>query len=123
MPNRFGHATEAEEQVALFQWAAYYPELKFMFAVPNGGSRNAIEAHNLKLQGVKSGVPDICLPLPKGKYHGLYIELKVEKNKTSKNQDEWLKYLENTGYKTALCYGFEEARKTILKYLKSEAEA
>ena len=121
MPNRFGHATEAEEQAALFQWAAYYPELKFMFAVPNGGSRNAIEAHNLKLQGVKSGVPDICLPLPKGKYHGLYIELKVEKNKTSKNQNDWLGYLESAGYKTAVCYGFEEAQKTILKYLKSEA--
>lgn len=120
MPNRYGRATEGEAQTTLFQWAAYYPELKYMFAVPNGGSRNSIEAHNLKLQGVKSGVPDICLPLPKGKYHGLYIELKVEKNKTSKNQDEWLKYLVTVGYKAAVCYGFDEAQKTILEYLKEK---
>lgn len=71
---------EADHQKLIFEWAALnygkYPELRFMYHTPNGGSRNVIEAVNLKAQGVRSGVPDICLPVPKGKYHGLYIELK-----------------------------------------------
>ena len=71
---------EAEEQAALFQWAEYqsgkYPELALMYHVPNGGSRNKAEAANLKRQGVKSGVPDVCLPVPRGNSHGAYIELK-----------------------------------------------
>lgn len=118
MPLKNGCRSEAEEQTLLFEWSAYIPELKFMYAIPNGGSRHPAEAKNLKKQGVKSGVPDICLPLPKGKYCGLYIEMKVGKNKTSDNQNEWLGYLKSKRYATAVCYGFEEARKTILNYIK-----
>ena len=117
MPNKNGQPTEAEEQAALFAWAAYYPELRFMYAVPNGGSRNVIEARNLKRQGVKSGVPDICLPVAAGGYHGLYIELKVGRNKPSGNQEQWLEYLSKAGYKTKVCYGFQEAQETITNYL------
>ena len=119
MPNKNGQPTEAEEQAALFQWAAYYPELRFMYAVPNGGSRNVIEARNLKRQGVKSGVPDICLPVAAGGYHGLYIELKVGKNKLSENQKQWLEYLNKAGYMTKVCYGFQEARETIAGYISN----
>ena len=114
------HLSEAQEQSTLFQWASYFPELEYMFAIPNGGSRNKIEAVNLKRQGVKSGVPDLMLPLPKGIYHGLFIEMKVGKNKTSENQNKWLEYLSSVGYLTAVCYGFEEAKSTILSYLKCE---
>ena len=109
---------EAHEQAALFNWAAYVPELKYMYAVPNGGSRNKIEAANLKRQGVKRGVPDICLPLPKGKYHGLYIELKYGKGRASENQKDYLEYLASVGYKAVLCYGYDEARIEIEKYLR-----
>lgn len=72
--------TEAEEQTELFAWAELlrgrFPELRLLYHVPNGGSRNRIEAARLQAQGVKAGVPDLCLPVARGKYHGLYIELK-----------------------------------------------
>ena len=94
---------EALEQSIIFAWASMqenvYPELKLMFAIPNGGYRNKLEAKNLKLQGVKSGVPDIFLSYPKGEFHGLYIELKHGKNKTSENQNKWLTELNKAGYK------------------------
>ena len=113
---------EANEQETLFGWAAMqshkYPGLRLMFHIPNGGSRNKLEAYNLKKQGVKAGVPDICLPVPSGAYHGLYIELKYGKNKTSPEQRAWLAALSAVGYKTAVCYGWSEAAETILKYLK-----
>ena len=72
---------EAQGQEALFTWAkmqeSRYPELSLMYAIPNGGSRHVIEAANLKRQGVKAGVFDVCLPVAKGVYHGMYLELKV----------------------------------------------
>ena len=76
---------EGNEQEALFRWAAFvrgrFPEIDLLYHIPNGGSRNRLEAANLKRQGVKSGVPDLCLPVARGKYHGLYIEMKYGKTK------------------------------------------
>lgn len=112
---------EANEQVKLFRWSEFatgkYPCLSLLYHIPNGGSRDKQEAHNLKLQGVKPGVPDICLPVSCGKYHGLYIEMKYSKNKPTDNQNRWLKSLCRNGYCTAVCYSWEEARKVIENYL------
>ena len=88
-----------------------------IYHIPNGGSRNQLEAANLKRQGVKAGVPDLCLPVPKEGYHGLYIEMKYGKNKPTDNQEEWLESLRQYGYKTAVCYGADEARETIKQYI------
>ena len=114
--------TEAEEQTALFAWAEWnktqYPELTLMYHVPNGGSRNTAEARRLKAQGVKPGVPDICLPVPRGKYHGLYIELKRQRGgKISSLQKIWLTALAGQGYKCLVCFGAEDAEWEIVKYL------
>lgn len=121
MPRVNGMPTEAEEQTALFQWAKLMVRqiqpLRLLYAVPNGGSRNKIEAANLKRQGVKSGVPDLCLAYPSRGYHGLYIEMKVGKNKPSSNQKAWLMNLSAAGYATAVCYSCDEAIKTIRDYL------
>ncbi len=46
----------------------------FVFAVPNGGSRNLREAVNLKAQGVMAGVSDLIVLLPGKKVY--FIELK-----------------------------------------------
>src|SRR5690349_23481389 len=43
----------------------------------------------LVAEGLKKGVPDICLAAPKGVYHGLYIEMKVRPNKASEEQLKW----------------------------------
>ena len=112
---------EAQEQEALFQWAAVqahkYPALRLLYHVPNGGSRNKLEAYHLKLQGVKAGVPDLCLPVPSGGYHGLYIELKAGRNKPTPEQRAWLAALDVNGYKTAVCYGWQQAAEEIKSYL------
>ena len=99
-----------------------HPELKLLHAIPNGGSRDIREAKNLKRQGVKAGVPDLCLPVPKGAYHGLYIEMKVGRNKPSAKQNEWLAALGGNGYAVCVCYGAAEARSHIEKYLRLEAK-
>lgn len=120
MPLKNGQLSEAEEQALLMRWAEYIPELKWLFAIPNGGSRHRLEAINLKRQGVKKGVSDLCLPLPRGGYNGLYIEMKVGRNKPSEEQKEFLRYVVSNGYCGVVCYGFDEAQKVITKYLKGE---
>ena len=113
--------SEATEQEALIMWCGWqqakHPELELLYHVPNGGSRNQLEAANLKRQGVKAGVPDLCLPVPRNDFHGLYIEMKYGRNKTTDQQKKWLKGLTAQGYLTAVCYGAEEAKKVIASYL------
>lgn len=117
--------TEAQEQTMIFHWAraqeCVYPALRLIFHVPNGGSRNALEAKNLKAQGVKSGVPDICLPVARHGCHGLWIELKRKKGGVvSGAQKQWLGDLAAEGYHVAVCKGADEAIKTILWYLEGD---
>lgn len=109
---------EATMQIALFEWASYNRDLDCMYAIPNGGSRHYLEACNLKRQGLKAGVPDVCLPLARGGFHGLYIELKWGKNKPTKEQLKWLEVLSNNGYKTAVIYSIDDAIEVISDYLK-----
>ena len=119
---RYHLPTEAQEQTLLFLWAAaqecVHPELRLMLHVPNGGSRNAREAKNLKAQGVKPGVPDIFLPVARHGCNGLWIEMKRQKGGVvSKAQKQWFSDLASEGYFTAVCKGADEAIKTILWYL------
>ena len=58
-------------------------------------------------------MPDIMLPAARAGYHGLYIELKAGENTTTKKQKEWLEYLRQQGYYTAVCYGWQPAAQLI----------
>lgn len=113
---------EENEQAALFAWAksmsGTYPELAYMHHIPNGGLRSKTEATRLQKQGVKPGVSDIFLPVPRGKYHGFYIEMKVKPNKLTKAQYDWLKAMKSFGYATAVCYSWIEAKNCIEHYLE-----
>lgn len=112
---------EATEQERVINWATFYakdfPELDLLYHVPNGGSRNQLEAANLKRQGVKAGVPDLVLPVPQRQFHGLYVEMKWGKNTTTDKQDWWLEQLQQQGYKTAVCWSADEAMDVIAEYM------
>lgn len=115
--------SEAQEQCKLMAWAGHcldagiYPELEWLYAIPNGGKRDRAEAAHLKRQGVKPGVPDLCLPVPRGEFHGLYIEMKVGRNKPTENQLAWILGLKRNGYAVMVCYGAKEAQDAIRRYL------
>ena len=111
--------TEHGHQAAIFCWAQQsgIAELKWLFAGPNGFFGSAAQKGKMKAEGLKLGVPDIWLPVPMDGCYGLVIELKVGKNKPTKEQQEWIDYLNNAGYYARVRYGWESARDTILKYL------
>lgn len=118
--------TEHAHQVALFMWASQnlerYPELKWMYAIPNGGERNIAVAGRLKAEGVKTGVSDVCLPVARDGRHGLYIEMKKPKGLTpagveSDKQKEFGDFLNLQGYSYFCCHHWETARNAIEFYL------
>ena len=114
--------TESEEQQAVMEWAeaesGRWPELHLLYHIPNEGRRSMATGGRLRAEGLKSGVPDLCLPSAHGNYHGLYIEMKrTQGGKTTPEQKEWLAALEAEGYKTALCRGADAAIEIITDYL------
>lgn len=115
--------SEDEEQILLFSWADYmlgtYPELALLFHIPNGGSRSRAEAGRFKAMGVKPGVPDLFLPVPRGGYSGLFIELKREHGGAlSDVQRDWLDDLTARGFRAVMCHGWEAARDVLVDYLR-----
>ena len=120
MSNRL--RSEATEQENVISWCSHresiYPDLKWIHHCPNGGSRQQAEARRLKAQGVKSGVPDLHLPIAKGRYIGLYIEMKYDKGKIQKTQEEWIDGMVAAGHYACVCYGLDPAIKVIEMYVQ-----
>lgn len=122
---------EEAHQIALTRWIdtliPQIPMLANYFAIPNGGGRPAqisakgvrfsVEAAKLKASGVRAGVPDISVAWPAGGKHGLYVELKVGKNRPSAEQFEWMAKLTRAGYEAVWCRGWARAARIIAAYL------
>lgn len=122
IPRRKPIQHERHEQIALFTWAGVmlsrYPELAAMYAIPNGGKRHFLEARNLKLSGVKAGIPDICLPVARQGYYALYLEMKSEKGTLTESQGVMIERLQECGNKVVICKNCEEAIDFIVWYLE-----
>lgn len=121
---------EKAEQALLFRWAAVmacaHPALQELFAVPNAGGYVGGFANNLrrvqamKREGLKKGVPDICLPHARGGYHALYLELKrttATPSDTTAEQRDWHQRLRAAGNRVVVCNGAEAAQTALLEYL------
>lgn len=119
--------TEAQEQECLMRWAAYqraaYPQLSLLIHIPNEGKRSVVEGAMLKRMGLRPGVPDLILPVSDGKHNCLFIEMKrTKKSRISPDQKQWIDDLNKAGCKAMVCYGWEDAAKNILKYIRGECE-
>jgi VRR-NUC domain len=114
---------ERREQVALFRWAAMhagrYPELRLLFAVPNGmPAKSAIAVRKMKAEGLRNGVPDVWLPVRRNSCSGLVLELKVPPNDLAEDQDWWARELRLHGWwVVAPCWGCDHAVAAIVQYL------
>ena len=113
--------TEHQIQSSLFKWfdaAAFkWRELQLAFAVPNGGARSAITGAMMKAEGVKKGVPDIMLPVARGVYHGLFVEMKRPGGQVSDEQRVWIGNLKEQGYRVEVCFNKEDAIKVFEDYM------
>ncbi len=114
--------SEHEEQVSLIEMCQLnerkYPGLELIYAIPNGGARHPAVAAKLKAEGVRPGVPDLCLPVKRGEYPGLYIEMKAMGGILSDNQKKWADALKKQGYAVTTCWGYDDAWETICEYME-----
>ncbi|SFK99450.1 VRR-NUC domain-containing protein [Porphyromonadaceae bacterium KH3CP3RA] len=112
---------EADIQSEFFKKVKlFFPHIpeKLIFAVPNGGSRNKIEAANLKKQGVRSGVADVILLIPKKGFASLCMEFKTKTGRQSPEQKEFQKQAETCGSKYVIVRSVKEAIEKVREYLK-----
>lgn len=119
---------EHAEQRMLIEWCdnditrSIYPELALLYAIPNFSGRmgNATARHGarLKAEGRRKGVPDLCLPVSRGGYHGLYLEMKAAGGSLTREQVDWIAALRGQGYKAVCVKGFAAARFEIVAYLE-----
>ena len=112
---------EDDEQAVVIMWAsmntAKYEDVDLLFHIPNGGKRNPREAARFRQMGVRAGMPDLCLPVARGIYHALYIEMKRRRGGlVSEVQNRRIKRLLKAGNCVVVCRGADEAIEAIKSY-------
>lgn len=115
-----GHKESDLQRAAVKWFRLQYSRYEFnLFAIPNEGRRKITTAMFLKSQGMRSGVPDLFLAIPRLHYSGLFIEMKVAPNKPTSNQLKMIEVLSNSGYLCKVCYTVEEFMNVVNQYLKN----
>ena len=103
---------QLQQQIVIYFRNEYQRHGKgFIFSVPNGGSRNPLEAKKLKATGATAGVSDLIVLLPNKKT--LFVELKIEKGIQSDSQKEFENRVEYLGYKYRLIRSLEDFKLLI----------
>lgn len=115
---------EFNTQTKIFRWSRLmtrkYPELALLNPSLSGVPLNKGAAYKAKQAGMVKGYPDMFLPAPKGKYSGLFIELKENKNTATFEQKWWIEQLRNQGYKAEVTKGFDQTINLIEEYLNGK---
>lgn len=111
-------------QCACVRWFRYqYPHhASLLFAVPNGGRRDAVTGARLKAEGVVAGVADLLLFVPAKQHHALCIEMKTPKGRQSPSQKEWQRLVEQLGYQYAVIRDFPAFEQLIKDYLANDKQ-
>lgn len=120
-------------------WRLTFPGLsKLLWAVPNGGNRDAKTGKQMNREGAQKGVPDLSLMIPKGGKGGLFIEMKRPpkewtdmetgkahrkiQGKPSTEQKEYEALLTKYGYAHAYCYGLLQFIEIVGNYFNVPIE-
>ena len=110
---------ESQEQIALFDWIRLQPTLSaYAFSIPNESKRSPQLGYRLKRMGMRAGVSDLFIAIPREPYHGLFIEMKAGSNKATPTQLQFIKDMRKQGYEAEVCWGAKSAIEAILNYLK-----
>ena len=94
-----------------------YPELALVFAIPNGMPVSKRTRGRFVAEGLMQGVSDLFLPVARGKFHGMFIELKKQDGRVSPEQKAFIAAVQAQGYYAKVVYGLDEIISTVLEYL------
>lgn len=111
--------SESQLQHACLRWfrLQYPPLALLLFAVPNGGKRDARTGAQMKYEGCIRGVADLILLVPKKGYASLCIEMKTPKGIQSKHQRTWQRAAEQYRNRYVVCRSLEEFMNEVNSYL------
>ena len=114
-----GKAASSEHnlQVECLRWLRYAHPGVLCYAIPNGGYRTITTARAMRAEGQKAGMPDLHIPIGRGEYLSLYIEMKNGKaGRLSEAQKEMHETLRKYRNKVVICRNLEEFQEEINKY-------
>lgn len=111
---------EHKLQVSMVNWfRLQYPSMRHnLFAVPNGGRRDAATGRRLKDEGVLAGVSDLILLKSNQHYGALLIETKTKKGTQRESQKEWESKITADGYKYVVVRSLDDFINVVDNYLK-----
>lgn len=119
---------EEEVQKAVVKYLKLkYPKIRYCASL--GGIRTSFkQAVKAKATGYVKGFPDlqICMPTYEGGIggggeHGLFLEIKKDKKSyPTKEQKEWIAYLNDVGYCARVTKGVDESIQVIDDYLNNK---
>jgi hypothetical protein len=107
-----------------------YPFVRYCASL--GGIRTSFkQAVKAKATGYVKGFPDLQICVPRGRgvdnegeggtYHGLFLEIKKDKKSyPTKEQKEWIAYLNEQGYCARVTKGLDESIQTIDDYFNKK---
>lgn len=129
IPFKRRNEPEFDMQAALFTWArlpvvlAQHPALALLSCSLNGVKLTKAQAGKAKAAGMLKGEYDIKLPVARGPYIGLIIEMKAGRNKPTPEQVWYGERMAAEGHLTAVCWDWEDAKAIIIGYLSQEVIA
>lgn len=115
--------SEAQHQAALFQWARNpatvktYPDIDLLEGTLNGVKLTIGQAGKAKAAGMLKGVHDVRLPVARGGFIGLSIEMKFGRNKMTDEQIWYANRLKENGWSVHTAYDWTSARDILVWYL------
>lgn len=112
---------EDNELIAVFDWLKLKGLRRISWHTANERKVSAAAGARLKRKGVLAGVSDIIVARSRHNYHGLFVELKIEPNKLTKPQIEFIDIMREEGYCCHIAWSAEEAIQQIADYLEIDS--
>ncbi len=112
------------------KWLSYHPIVRDYFCKNNNeGKRTAVQGHNLKLLGLRTGVSDLFIYYPNKSRSlaGLWLEVKRNKKYSLSErstptwvaQEKFISNVKSVGFAAEFGYGWEDCKNIIEAYLLS----
>ena len=108
---------ETLEMIRIFDYIRFKKLDAFIFHIANERKTSVQAGSILKRMGVKPGVSDIFIAIPRLSFHGMFLEVKANKNKPTDLQRKFLDDMISQGYFATWRTGADASIEAIESYL------